>query len=188
MQEVLRDIQDATAFIESIPDLWYVKLAAVVIVIICIVKIIFSCDKFVTSILHRKISQDKRDDQRVFTKDQKNAASQICNNRCEGTSLLFRCRHVGNDLQGDHWYPHSRGGATTINNLVMLCPSCNRKKTNHIPTRFQTAALNRRRRRGRDYQHPYFVSAGEWSSRKNRRGNRPTRSHQHITEVQTPTF
>ena len=43
----------------------------------------------------------------------------------------YTCRHCG-DKQGpfhaDHVYPESKGGETTLANLVTACETCNRRK------------------------------------------------------------
>lgn len=122
-------------------------------------------DHAVTVVAHRKKDLTRRDAKRVFTSKQKSRASHLCNDRCEGTGILFRCKHRGNDLHGDHWFPHSKGGATSSDNLVMLCPSCNRKKSDHIPSRAQTYAINRRRKKGRDYAGNAPYPVGEWLPR-----------------------
>lgn len=45
-----------------------------------------------------------------------------------------RCVYCGSteDLQLDHIIPFSKGGATTVGNLQLLCAKCNREKSNHI--------------------------------------------------------
>lgn len=42
----------------------------------------------------------------------------------------YRCKHCGDhrDLQVDHVHPESKGGATTLENLQVLCKPCNMKK------------------------------------------------------------
>lgn len=39
---------------------------------------------------------------------------------------------VGNDPQFDHIIPWSRGGKATVDNIQLLCGTCNRKKSDHI--------------------------------------------------------
>lgn len=45
-----------------------------------------------------------------------------------------RCRNCGSgtDIQFDHIYPYSRGGTSTVNNIQLLCGSCNRAKSNKV--------------------------------------------------------
>jgi hypothetical protein len=47
----------------------------------------------------------------------------------------YRCRYCGNTsgpFHMDHVYPCSKGGETSINNLVTACPLCNVKKHNKV--------------------------------------------------------
>lgn len=47
----------------------------------------------------------------------------------------YTCRYCGNKegpLHADHVYPFSRGGETSINNMVTSCESCNLKKSNKV--------------------------------------------------------
>ena len=45
-----------------------------------------------------------------------------------------RCVYCGSteNLQLDHIIPFSKGGATTLENLQLLCQKCNLEKSNHI--------------------------------------------------------
>lgn len=45
-----------------------------------------------------------------------------------------RCRNCGSevDIQFDHIYPYSRGGLSTVDNIQLLCGSCNRAKSNKV--------------------------------------------------------
>ncbi|WP_442951578.1 HNH endonuclease [Paenibacillus sp. GYB004] len=47
----------------------------------------------------------------------------------------FRCRYCGSEenLTADHVTPESRGGATTVNNLMTACNTCNLKKGARTP-------------------------------------------------------
>lgn len=119
-------------------------------------------DRLITGLIHRPLPKDKRDPARVFTAAAKREASELAGGRCEGTRVI-RCRHRGDDLHGDHWYPHSRGGATTLDNLVMLCPKCNRRKSDKIPTSAETAVLYLRRR---SYMPPGRMKPGQWRPRR----------------------
>ena len=43
------------------------------------------------------------------------------------------CQHVRDDeIEFDHIIPVSKGGPTTVENLQLLCRSCNRKKSNSL--------------------------------------------------------
>lgn len=47
----------------------------------------------------------------------------------------YRCRYCGSHSEVfhmDHVYPISKGGETTVNNLVTACPSCNIKKKDRV--------------------------------------------------------
>lgn len=132
-------------------------IAAVVMLVVAMRKVVNS----LALLVHRRRPHNRRDTQRQFSSSQRARAQQLCNNRCEG-GLLFRCKNTG-ALQGDHWFPHARGGATSWQNLVMLCPQCNNKKSDHLPTLLQTRAIQRRRRKGRGYTAPGMsATVGQW--------------------------
>lgn len=145
----------------ALPSL-IIMIGLPVLVLCVLFWLLVKAQKAITAIKHRKRDKEDRDSRRAFSSREKSLASKMCNHRCEGTGVLFRCRYRGNDLHGDHWYPHSKGGATSPENLVMLCPSCNRSKSDHIPSRLQTNALNRRRKKHRDYSGNPVVPVGLW--------------------------
>jgi hypothetical protein len=65
--------------------------------------------------------------------------------RCEQSAWLFgRCRETAG-LQADHIHPHSRGGATAVENGQALCPRHNKLKSARVPWDWQLARLARRR-------------------------------------------
>lgn len=132
-------------------------IAAVVLLVVATRKAINT----LALLVHRRRPHSRRDAQRQFSSGQRARAQQLCNNRCEG-GLLFRCKNTG-ALQGDHWFPHARGGATSWQNLVMLCQQCNNKKSDHLPTLAQTRAIQRRRRKGRGYTAlGMSTTVGQW--------------------------
>ncbi|KQO98857.1 HNH endonuclease [Leifsonia sp. Leaf264] len=87
------------------------------------------------------------DGARLFTPAQKaEGARRAGRGRCEHKDpMWFRCSKPG--THGDHIYPHSRGGATAMSNLQMLCPTHNLAKSATVPTRTYIWRLERRRAR-----------------------------------------
>jgi hypothetical protein len=60
---------------------------------------------------------------------------------------------------GDHFYPWSKGGSTSLQNFVSACAKCNRATRARIPSPGQQQRMERRRR---DYLSPSSsVSGGE---------------------------
>ena len=99
-----------------------------------------------------------RDPQRMFTATQRKLAADLAGGRCEMERLWwFRCHRDGG--HADHFFPHSRGGASTMTNLVWACPSCNLAKSATVPTVWQKMRLERRRSRYFPPTHP--VTVGE---------------------------
>lgn len=94
------------------------------------------------------------DPQRLFSATQRRAAAERAGGRCEMDGLLIwtRCGRPGS--HGDHWMPWSRGGATTMDNHVWACAPCNLAKGARVPTFWETARIERRRRR-------YFSPGGD---------------------------
>ena len=62
---------------------------------------------------------------RQFTDSQKRTAYE----RQGGICPLCGERHEFEDMEGDHIVPWSKGGKTVMENLQMICRSCNRKKS-----------------------------------------------------------
>ena len=96
-----------------------------------------------------------RDPVRFFSRDDFRHAVRRAGGRCEYVdSNGRRCMGVG-ELHGDHWFPHSRGGATQYdpsvplnpytNNLVVLCKECNSAKSNHPPRAEETNRIEQMR-------------------------------------------
>jgi 5-methylcytosine-specific restriction endonuclease McrA len=51
---------------------------------------------------------------------------------CEIGELVVDAKCTGKPLVGDHQWPHSLGGETLGDNLLKLCPSCNRQKSSSV--------------------------------------------------------
>ncbi len=95
------------------------------------------------SALPRRVNKDP---QRLFTTDQRRYGATRAGDRCEMESIFFtRCRRPGE--HGDHWFPHSLGGGTVMDNFVWACARCNTSKGARIPTWWETSRLEWRRRR-----------------------------------------
>ena len=106
------------------------------------------------------------DPQRPFTTGQRRLARRLAQGRCEQESLPFvRCRRIG--AHADHWFPWSRGGASTDQNLVWACTRHNLAKSARVPTAFQTLRLEARR--ARYFPGDVSTVAGEWFESGNTR-------------------
>ena len=96
----------------------------------------------VRSVVHGRHSKDP---QRRFSGGERARIFALAGNRCEQHSWLFgRCRER-EGLQADHIHPHSRGGATAIENGQVLCRRHNRLKAARVPWDWELARLARRR-------------------------------------------
>lgn len=104
-----------------------------------------------------------KDPTRNFSKQDSDWGKQACNYQCEYVDENSgRCFHQGDDLHADHWFPHSKGGATTRDNLVMLCPDHNYKKSAKVPNYYQTRLLELSRSLGYGYRTKMSVPVGKW--------------------------
>ena len=138
-------------------DQWLV-LAKPILIVIGVLYALKVVVKFI-----RKIIPVPTDSQRLYTKAEKVHGFARAGGRCEMDGFLFfRCSRKAE--HGDHHYPHSRGGATSMKNFVAACAKCNMSKGAKIPGFFATKRIEGRRR-------SYFpkgtvVTVGERVSRK----------------------
>lgn len=94
----------------------------------------------------RRAIPANKDPQRMFTTAQRVEAFRISQGRCEfdGFWPFSRCGRPA--AHADHWFPHTLGGASSMNNLVSGCAPCNLSKGAKVPTFWQTTRIERRRR------------------------------------------
>lgn len=87
----------------------------------------------------------RRDPLRRFTRQQRRAGMARAGGLCEmETGIGRRCSRAAE--HGDHFYPWSKGGSTSLQNFVAACSRCNRAKGARIPSPGQQMRLERRRR------------------------------------------
>ncbi len=87
----------------------------------------------------------RRDPVRRFSRQQRREGMARAGGQCEMESgLRRRCSRPAE--HGDHFFPWSKGGSTTLQNFVAACASCNRAKAARIPSPGQQARMERRRR------------------------------------------
>ena len=104
-------------------------------------------------------SSGVKDPVRMFSADQRRAGFLRAEQQCEmSTPWLTRCTRTAE--HADHFFPHARGGASSMRNLVAACAPCNLRKSAHMPSRLLRWQIARRRRR-------YFPAEldrtpGEW--------------------------
>ncbi|MEN8583136.1 HNH endonuclease [Burkholderia sp. RS01] len=98
----------------------------------------------VAAILH---SQDvrRRDPIRRFTRQQRREGMARAAGLCE-MEAAFRRRCSRAAEHGDHFYPWSKGGSTSLQNFVAACARCNRRKGARIPSPGRQERIQRRRR------------------------------------------
>lgn len=91
----------------------------------------------------RKVQVDPR---RFFSNADRAAGFARAGGRCEMNGFLgMRCHSKAE--HGDHHYPHSRGGATTLDNFVAACAHHNLAKSDKIPSKMATRRMESRRKR-----------------------------------------
>ena len=137
--EVLRGMVDGVLAAVAVPGLLVVVLTIVAAVI-------------------RARDIKRRDPVRRFSRQQRREGMARAGGQCEMESgLRRRCPQPAE--HGDHFYPWSKGGSTSLQNFVAACARCNRAKSAKIPSPGQQERMERRRR---DYLTPVgSVSVGE---------------------------
>lgn len=100
----------------------------------------------------------RRDPVRRFTRQQRREGMARAGGRCEmEAGFQRRCSRPAE--HGDHFFPWSKGGSTSVQNFVAACARCNRAKGARIPAPGKQERLDRRRR---DYASPDgALSVGE---------------------------
>jgi hypothetical protein len=100
----------------------------------------------------------RRDPVRRFSRQQRREGMARADGQCEmEAGMRRRCSRPAE--HGDHFFPWSKGGSTSLQNFVAACARCNRAKGARIPSPGQQERLERRRR---DYLAPSsYVSVGE---------------------------
>ncbi|WP_323960514.1 HNH endonuclease [Arthrobacter sp. JZ12] len=85
----------------------------------------------------------RRDPVRRFTRQQRREGMARADGRCEFGVGARRCSRPAE--HGDHFYPWSKGGSTTLQNFVAACSRCNRSKGARIPSPSVQRRIERRR-------------------------------------------
>ena len=87
----------------------------------------------------------RRDPVRRFTRQQRREGMDRAGGLCElEAGFGRRCGRPAE--HGDHFYPWSKGGSTSLQNFVAACARCNRAKRARIPSPNQQRRMERRRR------------------------------------------
>ncbi|MCO4273038.1 HNH endonuclease [Pseudarthrobacter sp. HLT3-5] len=137
--ETLRGMFDRVLGAVAVPGVLVVVLAVVAVVL-------------------RTQDLRRRDSVRRFTRQQRREGMSRATGLCE-MEAGFRRRCSRPAEHGDHFYPWSKGGSTSLQNFVAACARCNRAKGARIPSPGQQGRIERRRR---DYVTPDGpVSVGE---------------------------
>lgn len=93
----------------------------------------------------RRGHRSRLDPKRIFSLSERTSGFLRAGNQCEHFNVFGR-RCTNAPTHGDHHYPHSKGGATSMSNFVALCARHNLTKGSKIPSVVATRRLERRRR------------------------------------------
>lgn len=85
----------------------------------------------------------RRDPVRRFTRQQRREGMARAGGQCELGVGPLRCSRPAE--HGDHFYPWSKGGSTTLQNFVAACSRCNHSKGARIPSPGAQRRIQRRR-------------------------------------------
>lgn len=123
--EILRGLFDGVLAAVSVPGLFLVVLTIVAAVI-------------------RARDIKRRDPIRRFSRQQRREGMARAGGQCEmEAGLRRRCPRPAE--HGDHFYPWSKGGSTSLQNFVAACARCNRTKGAGVPSPGQQSRMARRR-------------------------------------------
>lgn len=144
-----------TAFIEGIPALVTSMVTANPVPFIVIIGFI------VLISVGRAIAQNRpvpTDPSRLFSAVQRTEGFTRAGGRCEMDGIFFmRCKAKAH--HGDHHFPWSRGGSTSMANFVAACARHNTSKGAKVPTAWATLRMEARRRKY--FPQGVNVKAGE---------------------------
>ncbi|MFC7847175.1 HNH endonuclease [Arthrobacter sp. NPDC057388] len=99
----------------------------------------------ITVLIIRSRDVRRRDPVRRFTRQQRREGMARAGGQCEmEAGFRRRCSRLAE--HGDHFYPWSKGGSTSLQNFVAACSRCNRAKGAQIPSPAQQKRLEARRR------------------------------------------
>ncbi|GAA4033931.1 hypothetical protein GCM10023063_17250 [Arthrobacter methylotrophus] len=87
------------------------------------------------------------DPSRLFSAVQRTEGFARAGGQCELDGIFFFTRCKGKAHHGDHHYPWSKGGSTSMTNFVAACARCNTSKGAKIPTAWATMRMEARRRK-----------------------------------------
>lgn len=99
----------------------------------------------IVAVVMRARDVRRRDPVRRFSRQQRREGMARAAGQCE-MEAGFRRRCSRPAEHGDHFYPWSKGGSTSLQNFVAACSRCNRAKGAKIPSPAQQERLERRRR------------------------------------------
>lgn len=125
------------------------------------VPLLFIAGFIVLVMVGRAIAQNRpvpTDPSRLFSAVQRNEGFGRAGGRCEMDGIFFlRCKTKAH--HGDHHFPWSKGGSTSMVNFVAACARHNTSKGAKIPTAWATMRMEARRRKY--FPQGVTVKAGE---------------------------
>lgn len=126
------------------------------VVVFIIARVVF---KSIRNIRNAKRRAHQSTDERIFSQEQKRLGHARAGHQCEFSVGLSRCPR--RSQHADHFFPFSRGGATSMQNFVAACEFHNLSKGAKMPSALDKSRIEIRRKN-------YFpalteVRVGEWA-------------------------